>query len=263
MEPILSFDAVGRSFGDQQVLVSLSLTVAPGEVFALLGRNGCGKTTAIRLLLGLLAPDRGRCRLLGHDSRALPDVLRDRIGYVPDAPGFYPTMRVAEVLAFEAGTRSSFDLGFAQRALLPLELDARRRVHQLSRGQRALLALVVAVAQRPSLLVLDEPTAGLDAIVRRQFLDALIELVAGQGTAVLMATHVLPDVERVAERVGLLHDGRLLFDERLESLRERAAAGALRQPAAAGAARPGGFSLEDLLVEQVGGGGASFPSLNA
>jgi ABC-2 type transport system ATP-binding protein len=282
MEPILSFDDVGRSFGGQQVLDGLSFAVAPGEVFALVGRNGCGKTTAIRLGLGLLAPDRGGCRLLGHDSRQLPDALRDRIGYVPDAPGFYPGMRLSEVLDFEAGTRRGFDRSFAERALEPLELPPGRRVRELSRGQRALLALLVAVAQRPSLLVLDEPTAGLDAVVRRQFLDALIDLVAGQGTAVLMATHVLSDVERVAERVGVLHGGRLLIDARLDELRERASQGAasarptgwaadeaIATRAPAGPATPdlmpaeaGSFSLEDLLVALVGRRGASFPSLS-
>ncbi|MBM3985934.1 MAG: ABC transporter ATP-binding protein, partial [Planctomycetes bacterium] len=222
MEPLIRFDDVARAWGTSEVLRGLAFQVAPGEVFALLGRNGSGKTTAVRLLLGQLVPDRGACRVLGHDARALPDALWDGIGWVPDRPGFPARWRAQELLDFEAATRGSFDRDFARRALRELELPAERRVGELSRGQLAQLGLVVAVAQRPRLLVLDEPTLGLDAVIRRQFLEALIELVGDQGTGVLLATHLLGDVERVADRVGVLHEGRLVLDARLEELRGRA-----------------------------------------
>lgn len=250
METLIRFDHVARAYGATEVLRDLDFRVEPGEVFALLGRNGSGKTTAVRLALGQLVPDAGACRVLGHEARALPDALWDGLGWVPDRPGFPARWRARELLDFEAATRGSFDLDFARRALRELDLPAERRVGQLSRGQLAQLGLVVAVAQRPRLLILDEPTLGLDVVVRRQFLQALIELVGDQGTGVLLATHLLGDVERVADRVGVLHEGRLVLDARLEDLRGRAQRRRVRLRSRAGLPR-----LSGLLASREAEGG--------
>jgi ABC-2 type transport system ATP-binding protein len=256
MDAAIRFDDLQRSFGSQDVLTGLSFSVRPGEVYALLGRNGAGKTTAIRLLLGFLQPDGGRSEVLGADSRHLPPALRDRIGYVGEGPALYGWMRVADVLAFEHGTRSRFDLDRARRMVDRLALPGDRRVDALSRGSRAQLALAVAVAARPDALILDDPAAGLDAVVRRELLETLIDAIGEQGCAVLLCSHALPDVERVADRIGLLSGGRLLVDatvddlkRRVERRRARTAAAVAPQVPGLLAARPVGQGFELTLLD--------------
>jgi ABC-2 type transport system ATP-binding protein len=227
--PIL-FEDVHRRFGDKEVLRGLSLVVRPGEIVALLGRNGCGKTTALRILLGFLAPHRGRACILGADSRRLAPRDRGRIGYVSEDHRLYRGLRLDEVIAFEAGTRDVFDTGEARAALARCGLGLATRVGELSRGQRAQVALIVAVASHPEVLVLDDPALGLDAVVRRELLDVMIDLLADRGLSVLFSTHILTDVERVADRVSLLDGGRLLVDAPLDDLKRRVQKRRLRRP---------------------------------
>jgi ABC-2 type transport system ATP-binding protein len=220
-DAIIVFEGVKRRFGDRPVLRGLDLRVRPGEIHALLGRNGCGKTTALRILLGFLAPHAGRSRVLGVDSQALGAAERGRIGYVSEEHRLYRVMRVEEAIAFEAGTRPGFDRALAETAARRSGLTSRLRVGQLSRGQRAQLALLIAVASRPEVLVLDDPALGLDVVMRRELLEVLIDLLAGSGLGVLFSSHFLGDVERVADRVSILHEGRLLVDAGLDELKRR------------------------------------------
>jgi ABC-2 type transport system ATP-binding protein len=215
------FENVHRHFRGRPILRGLDLRIAPGQIHAFLGRNGSGKTTAMRILLGFLAPHAGRTTILGVDSQRLGPDERGRIGYVSEDHRLYWHMRVADVLAFEAGTRPRFDRALADEAVRRCSLDPRARVLRLSRGQRAQLALIVAVASRPQVLVCDDPGLGLDVVMRRAFLDVLIDLLAGQGISVLFSSHVLHDVERIADRVSILHDGRLIVDATLDDLKRR------------------------------------------
>ena len=221
MNPTILFDDVRRGFGGRDVLRGLSFNVRPGEVYALLGRNGAGKTTAIRVLLGFLEPDAGRAQVLGTPGARLPAAVRDRIGYVGEGHVLYPHMRVGDVLDFEHGTRLRFDRERARRDVARLGLAFDARVENLSRGARAQLALIVAVAAQPEVLVLDDPAAGLDAVVRRELLELLVDLVADEGRTVLLTSHVLTDVERIADRIGVLDGGRLVVDETIEGLKQR------------------------------------------
>jgi ABC-2 type transport system ATP-binding protein len=215
------FEGVHRHFGEVPVLRGLTFAVAPGEVFAFLGRNGAGKTTALRILLGFLAPHRGRTELLGIDSQRLPPEARGRIGYVGEGHRLDPTMRVRDAIAFERGTRPGFRDDLVQRAVRRCGLRQNQMVMRLSRGQRAQLALILAVATTPEVLVFDDPAMGLDVVMRRELLDALIDLLADTGAAVLFSSHILADVERLADRVGILHGGALLVDARLDDLKRR------------------------------------------
>lgn len=217
----IRFDDVHRSFGEKPVLRGLTFAVRPGEVYALLGRNGAGKTTAMRILLGFLAPLRGKSELLGCDSRGLTPQFRARVGLVSEGHALYGWMRVDEVLAFEAGTRARFDLVKARTLRERLGLDPRARVGTLSRGQRAQLSLLTATCGEPEVLVLDDPAMGLDAVVRRDLLGVMIDLLSETGASVLFSTHILSDVERIADRVGILHGGRLLVDATLDDLKGR------------------------------------------
>jgi ABC-2 type transport system ATP-binding protein len=219
--PVVEFDSVQRWFGAHVVLRGLSLQVRPGQVYALLGRNGAGKTTALRILLGFLQPHAGRVRVLGHDASVLPPEVRGRIGYVGEDHRLYPTMTVGGALAFEAGTRPGFRRAFAEAALQRCGLRTAQLVPRLSRGQRAQLCLVLGVAAAPDLLVCDDPALGLDVVMRREVLDALIDLLAETGCTVLFSSHFLTDVERVADRVGILHEGSLLVDATLDDVKRR------------------------------------------
>lgn len=221
MSAPIRFRDVQRSFGEKQALRGLSFDVRPGEVYALLGRNGAGKTTAMRILLGFLAPMGGTSELCGCDSRELTPEVRARVGLVSEGHALYRWMSVEEVLAFEAGTRARFNLARARALRARLGLDPRAKVGTLSRGQRAQLALLAATCGDPEVLVLDDPAMGLDPVVRRELLGTMIDLLADTGASVLFSTHILSDVERVADRVGILHGGRLLVDATLDDLKRR------------------------------------------
>lgn len=221
MSDVIRFENVHRHFGRQPVLAGLDLSVPPGQVYALLGRNGAGKTTALRILLGFLQPHAGSSQLLGCDSRHLAPQHRARIGYVGEGHRLPPTLRVAELIAFERRTRPGFRQTFVDTAVQRCGLRRSQLVLRLSRGQRAQLSLILAVASEPEVLVFDDPAMGLDPVMRRELLDALIDLLAETGCAVLFSSHMLADVERIADRVGILHDGALLVDATLDDLKRR------------------------------------------
>ncbi|MGQ0612594.1 MAG: ABC transporter ATP-binding protein [Planctomycetaceae bacterium] len=220
MNPI-GFERLTHYYGTTKALDALTLEVPAGCVFALLGRNGAGKTTAIKCLLGFLPPTRGRARILGHAAAALPPEARGRIGYVAEGQRLVPWMRVRELAAYQRASFPRFDAELCDAHLRRLGLPLKRRVFQLSRGMRAQLALALALAQRPELVVLDDPAMGLDAVVRREFLDVMIDLIAEEGSTVLFSSHILTDVERVADRVAILDRGVLRVDATLDELKRR------------------------------------------
>lgn len=221
MTNAIEFQDVERHFGAQAVLRGLSFSVQPGQVYALLGRNGAGKTTALRILLGFLQPHAGEARVLGLDSATLAPAERERIGYVSEGHKLYLEMRVTDALAFEAGTRPRFERAAAQRELERCGIPLEQRIHALSRGQRAQLALVLAASGTPEVLIFDDPAMGLDVAMRRELLGSLIELLSSRGCAVLFSSHILSDVERIADRVGILHGGALIVDAPLDELKRR------------------------------------------
>jgi ABC-2 type transport system ATP-binding protein len=221
MTNAIEFRGVERHFGAQEVLRGLSFSVAPGQVYALLGRNGAGKTTALRILLGFLRAHAGEARVLGLDSATLAPEERERIGYVSEGHKLYLEMRVETALDFEAGTRPRFDRAAARRELERCGIPPEKRIHALSRGQRAQLALVLAASGTPEVLIFDDPAMGLDVAMRRELLGSLIELLSSRGCAVLFSSHILSDVERIADRVGILHGGGLIVDAPLDELKRR------------------------------------------
>jgi len=220
-DPAISFRDVYRRFGDHDVLRGLTFDVQPGSVYALLGRNGSGKTTAIRTLLGFLEPHHGSARVLGRDSRCLGPADRARVGYVTEGHRLYGVMTVEGILQFEAGTRPDFSLGRALDAVKRFGLRPGQRIRRLSRGQRAQVALICAVAADPEVLVFDDPAMGLDVVMRREFLDVMIDLLSDRGCSVLLSSHILTDVERIADRIGILHGGRLIVDASMDDLKRR------------------------------------------
>ena len=219
-DPIV-FEDVWRSFGGREVLSGLSLRVQTGEVFALLGRNAAGKSTALNILLGFLEPDSGSSSLLGVHSRKLDGATREKIGYVAEGHPLYVSMSVRAAIDFEAGTRKRFDRKYVEDALARLSIRTSAFIGTLSRGQRAQLSLVFAMAGDPQVLVLDDPAMGLDVVMRREFLDAMIDLLGREGRSVLFSSHILSDVERIADRIGILHGGSLVVDATMDDLKRR------------------------------------------
>lgn len=220
MSAVIRMDQVSKRFGGQIALDRVSLEVPPGVVFALLGENGAGKTTAIRILLGLAEADSGESQVLGLSSRRQGLEIRRRVGYVPERPTLYDWMTVAEIGWFAAGFYAD---GYFQRYLdliRQFELPERRKIRALSKGMRAKVSLSLAMAHDPELLVLDEPTSGLDALVRREFLQSMIERAAA-GQTVFLSSHQIGEVERVADIVAIIRDGHLLLVERLDELKSQ------------------------------------------
>ena len=218
MEPVIRLTSLAKRFGPQTALDEVSLEVPPGVVFALLGENGAGKTTAIRIMLGLAEPDSGHAQVLGLRSDEAGLAIRRRVGYVPEAPTLYDWMTVAEIGWFAAGFYGD---GFLTRYLEMAEqfsLPPRRKVKALSKGMRAKVSLALATAHQPELLILDEPTSGLDALVRREFLESMVDRAAG-GQTVFLSSHQIIEVERVADVVAILREGRLVLVEPLDKLK--------------------------------------------
>lgn len=219
-------EAMTKRYRSQLAVDRLSLEIPAGSVFGLLGENGAGKTTTILSLLGLIAPDQGWIETLGLDPTRQGIEIRRRVGYVAERPSLYEWMTVAEIGWFAAGFHPDCADGAAgyearYRALAEsFTLPPRRKIRSLSKGMRAKVSLALALASEPELLVLDEPTSGLDVLVRRDFLESMVEL-AGVGRTVLLSSHQIGEVERVASHVALLHQGRLALAEPLDELKAR------------------------------------------
>jgi len=219
--PAVVFENVTRRFGATVALDGVGFTVAPGSVLGLIGRNGAGKTTALRLALGTLWPDSGRIRTLGLDPVVSGREVAGRVALLSEESALYPWMTVDELIRFTSALHTRWDKTLAARLSGELDLDPSKKIRQLSRGTRAKVALVLAVSARPEVLLLDDPTAGLDPLVRREVLDGVLDSVSHEGGAVVYASHLVHDVERVADRVIVLDGGAIRLEGDLDALKGR------------------------------------------
>lgn len=206
----------------KMVLDGIDLTVPTGSIYALLGRNGSGKTTLIRTCVGLYRPDRGSIAVFGRDPHRDGPAVLARVGYVPEALAVHDWLRVGELLQFIARFYPrTWDTAYGYHLLERFKLPLDVKIRELSRGMQTKVSLVSVLAHRPELLVLDDPTLGLDAVVLQEFLETLQEASRREGTTMLLASHNLEDVEKLATHIGILDGGKLLLSEPLASLRER------------------------------------------
>jgi ABC-2 type transport system ATP-binding protein len=210
---------LSRRFGRTVALDGVALDVPRGVVFGLVGENGAGKTTLIKHLLGLLKAQAGTVRVFGLDPVREPVGVLARIGYLSEDRDLPDWMRLEELLRYLQPFYPSWDAGFAEELRRQFDLDPRARIKTLSQGQRARVGLLVALAYRPELLVLDEPSTGLDPIVRRDMLSAIIRAIAEEGRTVLFSSHLLDEVERISDHVALLDNGRIVLCESLETIK--------------------------------------------
>jgi ABC-2 type transport system ATP-binding protein len=224
MTPTIDVTELVVRYPRGEAVRGLSLQVQPGRCHALLGRNGAGKTSTLRALLGLVRPERGAIRLFGLDTSRHEAEVKSRLAWVPDAPGFHPWMTVAETLEWSAALRTRWNLEVQEHLLTRFELDLTAPASTLSRGQKTQLALVCALAAEPELLVLDEPTSGLDPLVRRQFLEAVIGVFQDrepQKKTILVSTHLIAEFEGVVDGFTVMSEGRAVLTTEADAARAR------------------------------------------
>ena len=201
-----------KVYSGKPVVHALDLKIPTGCVYGLLGRNGAGKSTAIKMLTGMVRPDAGEALVLGENSRDLSPATKTRIAYVAEGHSLYPLMSIAGLETFTKPFYPKWNGELFGQILDHFELPRSQRIWRLSRGQRAQVALALALAPEPELLILDDPTLGLDTVVRRDFLESMIQIIQHEGRTILFSSHILGDVERVADRIGILIDGVLRVD---------------------------------------------------
>lgn len=219
-EPVIVVSELTRRFGATTALASVSLSLPRGAVYGLVGANGAGKTTLIKHILGLLRAESGTVRVFGLDPVDDPVGLLSRIGYLSeenDLPGW---MRVDELIRYSRAFYPKWDDAYAEELRQKFGLDSTAMVKTLSKGQKARLGLLVALAYRPELLVLDEPSSGLDPIVRRDILGAVIRTIADEGRTVLFSSHLLDEVEEVADHVTMIGSGKIVLSAPLDDIKK-------------------------------------------
>src|SRR5215467_9060476 len=210
-EAVVSITNLSRRFGAKTALNDVSLYVPRGCVFGLVGENGAGKTTLIKHILGLLKAEAGTVRVFGLDPVLDPPGVLSRIGYLSENRDLPPWMRVDELLRYSQAFYPKWDPAFAEQMRKEFGLDPAARIKNLSRGENAKAGLLIALAYRPEFLLLDEPSSGLDPVVRRDILEAIIRTVADEGRTVFFSSHLLEEVERVADDLAMMFNGRVVL----------------------------------------------------
>jgi len=217
----IAVDNLVKYYDGRCILDGINLKIPTGSIYGLLGRNGIGKTTLIRILMGLEPPTRGSTSLLGTGSRRLSPAQRGRISYVAEGHHLIQGMKVGALIKLCRELSRNWNQTFFDHLIQTFKLPMDRKVKQLSNGMRAQLNLALAMAVEPEVLILDDPTLGLDTIARRQFLELAIDLLQRDGRTILFSSHILSDVERIADRIGILVGGKLIVDCPQESLKRR------------------------------------------
>lgn len=243
---VLAFENIHRAYErGKDVLHGVSFGLEGGEVVGLLGRNGAGKTTLIRIAMGMLEAQEGSVRVFGLDPRQEPIEVKRRVGYVSEDQILPAFLSVREVVDLHRELFPTWDEGMATSLATRFDLPPRAKIGKLSKGQARQVALLCAVSHRPELLLLDEPAGGLDPAARREFLETSIELLNEAGSTILFSSHYMTDVERMAARVVLIHEGNVLVDRALDDLRENHCVALV--PREDGASRESLLGLEGCL----------------
>jgi len=218
--PIIAIERLTRHFDKKVALRDVSLSIPRGGVFGLIGGNGAGKTTLLRHILGMLRAQTGSVRVFGLDPVANPVGVLGKTGYMSEDRNLPNWMKVHELMRYSAAFYPAWDDRYAEELRETFDLDPKTRVRDLSRGQRARAGLLVALAHRPELLVLDEPSSGLDPVVRRDILGAIVRTIGEEGRTVLFSSHLLDEVERVADRVAIIHEGQIMLAASMDEIKD-------------------------------------------
>jgi ABC-2 type transport system ATP-binding protein len=221
MTAIIRTEKLTKSYGSHRGIVDVDLEVAKGEVFGFLGPNGAGKTTTIRVLLDLIRPTSGKAFVFGLESSVAPVSIHRRIGYLPGEFALYDRLTGRQTLEYFGNLRGGVDRAYQAQLIERFDLDPGRRFREYSKGNKQKVGLVAALQHKPELLLLDEPTAGLDPLVQQTFFELLREQIK-DGATVFLSSHILSEVERSCDRVAIIREGRLVQVDRVDALRDLA-----------------------------------------
>lgn len=251
-EFVIAFDQVGKRFGSLQVLSSLSLRVRRGEVYGFLGRNGAGKSTAIKMMMGITSLSSGSIELFGQPVTGNVVRARQRIGYVAQEQHFYHWMSPKQLGKFVSGLYPRWNQSRYQQLTDLFELPFKRKIGHFSGGMKAKLALCLAVATSPECLILDEPTAGMDPVARREFLDLVSREARRSEATVFFSTHLIDDIESIADRIGIVESGRTVYEGGLDFLASHIATYSIDESLYRQGAEPGLFVRQGAWLLQQG-----------
>jgi len=221
MTVIVKTEKLTKSYGPHRGIIDVDLEVEQGEVFGFLGPNGAGKTTTLRVLLDLIRATSGRAWVFGIETSVDPVAIHRRVGYLPGEFALYDRLTGGQTLEYFANLRGGVDAAYRDSLIERFDLDPSRRFKEYSKGNKQKVGLVIALQHRPELLVLDEPTAGLDPLVQQTFFELLREVVGGGGT-VFLSSHILSEAEKTCDRVAIIREGRLAMVDRVDALRDLA-----------------------------------------
>lgn len=209
-----------KSYGSSDnALNNLDMNIPEGFVYGLLGKNGAGKTTTLRVFMSLLKPTSGFVEVMGHAPWKMPVDVKQDIGYSSDSMQLIPWLKVGEILNYNGSFYKNWDTKYVKQWVERLNLPVNKRVFHLSRGNRQKLALIMAIAHHPKLLILDEPAGGLDPLARKEFLESMIELIHESGTTIVLSSHLLSDLERISDHIGIIDEGKMKIEMPLENLK--------------------------------------------
>lgn len=218
--PTVHAEHLGKTFGDKRVLRDLSFDVMPGDVIGVLGKNGAGKTTLLELMLGFTPPTLGEISVFGHPSRQMPGAVKLRVGFVPQQDELLDALLVRDQISLIASFYPDWNEELVADLCGAWNINTGARIKTMSVGERQKLSILLAFGQRPELLILDEPVASLDPLARRQFLEQLVELSADERRAVVFSSHIVSDIERLANRIWILKEGQFNWQGELDTLKE-------------------------------------------
>lgn len=253
LDPTVEAVHLGKAFGAHRVIQDLSFAVMPGEVVGVLGKNGAGKTTLLELVLGYTLPTEGEVRVFGHASQRMPGAAKRRVGFVPQVDELLDSLTVRDQLRLIASFYAHWDGQLIDRLCGEWGIDLHARIKSMSVGERQKLSILLAFGHRPDLLILDEPVASLDPLARRLFLEQLVELSIDGERAVVFSSHIVSDIERLANRIWILKEGRLFWQGGLDELKDSILRLHLRTPGAL----PADLQIPGLLALRRSSAGAT------
>jgi len=242
-DTVIAFTDIHKRYGPVNVLEGLNIRVDRGEIFGFLGKNGAGKSTAIRILMGITRADSGQMELFGQPIEKNRTALRQRIGYVAQEQNFYPWMTPKSLARFVRGFYPTWNPPLFTRLTDAFDLPGNRRIGTFSGGMKAKLGLSVALAIAPELLVLDEPTAGMDPVARREFLELVREQASASGATIFFSTHLIDEIESAADRIAIVDHGRAVYSGSLDKLTNSIGAWSIAESELASQGLPGDFAL--------------------
>ncbi|UCE41109.1 MAG: ABC transporter ATP-binding protein [Candidatus Aminicenantes bacterium] len=249
MAEILQVNNLFKSFGRKQVLKDFNMSLEEGKVYGLLGKNGEGKTTLIRMVMGIIPIDKGKIHYKGKKIKFNHPCYKKEVGYIPEESIFFGWMTINELMSFNSSFYPKWNAHKAKEYLDRFDLDGKIRIKNLSRGMKLKLGLIVALAAEPELLILDDPTSGMDVPTRHDFLKGLIQEILEQGTTILFSSHLVHELEGIIDHLGILHSGKLILEENFEQVKNKVKKVHLVFDGSV----PEGIDIEGILTKQTDG----------